>query len=390
MNNSTIKYLFILTFLLLNFKVNAKHACCLPYKKGNLWGICDTNAKVIVQPLYSTVNCFNIGKETLIAFIKNKKAVVYINAILQPILSHKFDSIQRASFSAEGTFFIFNKGKMGLVENGKIIFQPMYDSLDFTTNNRIIAKKNNLVGLISTTNKIIIPFQYEQIKLDWYKNQHREKSDSLYYWEAKGLTTDDSFVDPIQPPVDYFYDDEIMLVKEGGSFDIDKKNKQKELALMKEFTYAKIVSAYSRLFYVKDINGQMGVYDYYAKKIVVPMEFDNLMMNEEIEQANYCVVYRNGKAGFYNGLHELLSVTYDAINIDEIGRGIIFPIKNALYGMNFLSEDMDLNILPKYSSLKYHARFKVNEDWYFVLFEAIDTKGNKFYVGENGLEYFSK
>lgn len=390
MNNSTIKYLFVFTFLLLALKVNAQHACCLPYKKGDLWGICDTNSKVMVQPGFDSVSCFNIGKETLISFIKNKKAVVFINAILQPALSNKFDSIKRASYSAEGTFFIFNKGKMGLVENGKVIIQPMYDSLDFSSNNRIIAKKNNLLGLISTKNKIIIPFEYEQIEPDWSKNQRREKSDSLHYWEATSLTKNDFFADPIQPPVDYFYDDEIMLVKEGGSFDIDKKNKEKELALMKEFTYAKIVSAYSRLFYVKDIDGLMGVYDYYAKKIVVPMEFDSLMLNEEIEEANYCVVYKNGKAGFYNGKYELLSVTHDAINIDEIGRGIIFPIKNALYGMNFLSEDFDLNILPKYTKLEYHTRFKVNEDWYFVLFEAIDTEGNKFYVGENGVEYFSK
>lgn len=162
----------------------AQHSFCLPYNEKNKWGICDTNGNVLVKPVYTKVSTFSIGKETLISFVKNNKVVVYVNAKLKPTLSNVYDSIQRAPYSAEGTYFIYLNGKIGLVENGSVSFQPMYEYLDFNNNNRIFARKNNFLGLISTKNKIIIPFEFDEIDSDWNQNQYKEKTDSSYYWEA--------------------------------------------------------------------------------------------------------------------------------------------------------------------------------------------------------------
>lgn len=199
-----------------------------------------------------------------------------------------------------------------------------------------------------------------------------------------------NITDKLQKPVDYFYDDEILLVKEGGSTNSDLENRKVELELSKLFESPKIVSAYSRLFYVKNAEGQMGVYNNYTKKLIVPITFDSVIMNEEIENANYSIVYKNGKVGFYNAAIELLSITYDSIDISQIHRGIIFPIKDNLYGLNFLSEELELNIKPTYRMLTYYGRFLVNKDWVFTIYHAIDTNGNSFYIGENGLEYHSR
>lgn len=368
----------------------AQHSFCLPYNEKNKWGICDTNGNVLVKPVYTKVSTFSIGKETLISFVKNNKVVVYVNAKLKPTLSNVYDSIQRAPYSAEGTYFIYLNGKIGLVENGSVSFQPMYEYLDFNNNNRIFARKNNFLGLISTKNKIIIPFEFDEIDSDWNQNQYKEKTDSSYYWEASLKNDKKYFTDKLQKPVDYFYDDEILLVKEGGSTNSDLENRKVELELSKLFESPKIVSAYSRLFYVKNAEGQMGVYNNYTKKLIVPITFDSVIMNEEIENANYSIVYKNGKVGFYNAAIELLSITYDSIDISQIHRGIIFPIKDNLYGLNFLSEELELNIKPTYRMLTYYGRFLVNKDWVFTIYHAIDTNGNSFYIGENGLEYHSR
>jgi hypothetical protein len=372
------------------YQVEAHHSYCLPYNDSNKWGICDTNGNVLVKPVYSKVSTFSIGKETLISFVKNNKVVVYVNAKLKPTLSNVYDSIQRAPYSAEGTYFIYLNGKIGLVENGSVSIKPMYEYLDFNNNNRIFARKNNFLGLISTKNEIIIPFEFDEIDSDWNQNQHKESNDSTYNWEASIKNERQSFTDKLQKPVDYFYDDEILLVKEGGNNNSELKNRKVELELSKRFVSPKIVSAYSSLFYVKNAEGQMGVYNNYTKNLIVPIAFDSVLMDEEIENANYCVVYKKGKVGFYNASIELLSITYDSIDISQIRRGIIFPIKNNLVGLNFLSKDIELAIKPSFRKLTYFGRFLVNKDWVFTIYHATDTNGNSFYIGENGLEYHSR
>jgi hypothetical protein len=69
------------------FKVEAQHSFCIPYYKKSLWGICDTNGKVLLEPKYNSFQSFCIGKKTLISFNKNKKVDVYMDAKLQPNLS---------------------------------------------------------------------------------------------------------------------------------------------------------------------------------------------------------------------------------------------------------------------------------------------------------------
>lgn len=387
------KYALILCFLFTILKAEAQHSICIPYKKNNLWGICDTNGKVMVEPIYNAYSYFNIGKKTLITFTKNKKEIVYINAKLQPQLSNVYDSIRRATYSADGTFFIYNKRKMGLIENGKVLIQPIYDSLDFNSNNRIIARKNNLYGLISTSNKIIIPFLYVEVEPDWDGNQQADKKDSTYYWVAKNENETKYITDKKQKPVDYFYDDEEPMMVYEVPNGRDEENIKRENELRKKFASAKVVDILSYFFYVTNENGQMGVYDFYTKKIIVPLEFDSIIMHEDRERrdyAHYCTVYKNGKVGFYNGHIDLFSAKYDSINTDEMKRGFIFPSLNNLQGLNILTDEMDLNIKPKFRKIKYYNRFKVNEDWIFCLFEITDTLGNTYFMGENKIEYIAK
>jgi hypothetical protein len=384
------KYYLILCILVAIVKAEAQHSFCIPYKKNNLWGICDTNGKVMLAPTYNSFSTFCIGQNTLISFKKNSKIDVYLNGKLQPQLSNQFDSIKRASYSADGTFFIYNKGKMGLVENGKLQIQPIYDSLDFNNNNRIIAKKNKLYGLISTANKIIIPILYDEVEPDWDENQRAEKNSPSFYWVAKKGIKTQYITDAKQKPIDYFYDDEepMMVYEVPNGREAENKNRENELE--EEFATAKVVNILSSSFYVTNEDGLMGVYNYLTKNIIVPLEFDSIKMHEIRDDANYCTVYKNGKVGFYNGYIDLFSVKYDSINTDEIERGFIFPSINNLQGLNILTDEMDLNIKPTFSKIKYYNRFKVNEDWIFCLFEITDTLGNTYFMGENKKEYFSK
>jgi hypothetical protein len=279
---------------------------------------------------------------------------------------------------------------MGLVENGKVLIEPMYDNLDFNNNNRIVAKKNNLCGLISTTNNIIIPFLYTEIEPDWEENRHAENKKSIYYWTAKNNIETKYISDIKQNRVVYYYDNDVPMMVYELPNGKEAENKKREIELGKQFASAKIVDVLSAYFYVTNKDGEMGVYNYFTKKIVVPLKFDSILLHEEIKNANYCTVYKNGKVGFYNADIELLSLQYDFIITTEIKRGLIFPVKNNLYGLNFLTDEMDLNIKPTYRMIKYHNRFLVKDDWIFNLFKITDALGRTYFMGENKKEYISK
>ena len=89
-------------------------------------------------------------------------------------------------------------------------------------------------------------------------------------------------------------------------------------------------------------------------------------------------------------LFELLFLFIDSTKINILFYPAAFHSINNLQGLNILTDEMDLNIKPTFSKIKYYNRFKVNEDWIFCLFEITDTLGNTYFMGENKKEYISK
>lgn len=112
--------LLLLVFVLINFCLKAQNL--IPYHKGDNWGFCTVDKKVVVKPSYERVELF-----------KNGYALVV-------------------------------KGnKLGMInEKGEELIPCLYKDLAHLKNGLIKAKNEELLyGYIDSTNKVVVPFQYD-------------------------------------------------------------------------------------------------------------------------------------------------------------------------------------------------------------------------------------
>jgi len=112
----------------LEFRTDLNLPELIPYRKGNKWGYCDRNKKIIIEPMYEEANLFNE---------KYRTAIVKFN------------------------------GLFGIIDdNGKKKTPYIYDKLECIANspNYFIANKGRRFGVIDLDGNTIIPFNYFDLK----------------------------------------------------------------------------------------------------------------------------------------------------------------------------------------------------------------------------------
>ena len=116
-----VRFYSSVVFLLI-FQTLFSQEFYIPYRDGNLWGICNENGEIIIKPQYDKV---------------------------------EFDNGYDAKSS---TIYTFNKDKKGLIVNGKIIANSIYDRI-YTKNNIIVLIQNGKsTELITPEGKPVLNF----------------------------------------------------------------------------------------------------------------------------------------------------------------------------------------------------------------------------------------
>jgi len=130
-----------LIFLSLFAKTDIKeYPYLIPYLKGDKWGFCDIDKNVVVEPVYDHLFLFSYG---CAAAAKGYKVALINLRNGEPLTDFKFDIISE--------FFLATHHPC----------PPYYK-----------VKKDNLVGVIDTLGKILVPIEYDEIETDlWYEDK---------------------------------------------------------------------------------------------------------------------------------------------------------------------------------------------------------------------------
>ena len=269
-------YLLFLLSVTTAFSQNArKNELLVPYRDGNLWGLCDTLGKVKVKP-------FTTGMTDFVTTPPNFKGryVIKKNGKISIIDQHKkkllvetsLDSVQMYLFSK--VVVMYKNNKKGLLRNFKMLIPVQYDDVEFAENESFTVEKKGKKGLINSKGKLIIPIAYTTIYGSWSENS--DENSNKFYWIAKNENSDGE-------GEEVNFTDNKVLVEEtpewysppviGMKIQIteEEENRQKRIGEK----YGEVVSFPINAnsgnidMYIIKMNGGYGVYDINKDKIIL-------------------------------------------------------------------------------------------------------------------------
>ncbi len=135
------RVLFFLFFLLLHECVSARLPDLIPYRKGNLWGYCDSTKRMIIEPKYSSVYLFSENT----AIVSKGEAKYIIDK--KGNETRLDDSIFLISPISNNGFRIFdglNSGSGVMNEKGELVMRPVNYSLTWMKGNYLYAEDDKL------------------------------------------------------------------------------------------------------------------------------------------------------------------------------------------------------------------------------------------------------
>lgn len=178
-------------------KLNDSVCALIPYKKDRKSGFTNQQGKIIIQPIYSNVgfftedcNLLNSPNNKVRKFGTKKYASVRlndedyrINEQGRRVYHFKKEDLGKCPSEFKAQLFhayIMNRS-YGIIEDSKFenpadfrqfTIYPQYDYLhilegDDLKNPMIIAVKNDKFGIINVNSKVIIPFEYADIKRNY-------------------------------------------------------------------------------------------------------------------------------------------------------------------------------------------------------------------------------
>ncbi len=319
-------------------------------QKNNLYGYLDKFGKVLIEPKYERVQDQFAVKENGLWGI--------LDSVGNWFVAPQFERIQHFYKG----YIVFKKNKRGYINPSKNVFiQPIYDDIQRFTG-RIKVKKNGFWSVMDDTGKVILPFEFTEIK-SHSLNRLVVKKDStwgIYSGEGKELQpTIFSEIGGNEEPYEYipvFQNKKMGWVDEKGDLIIPCK--YEDIRSNKRFSFQK--SPHS-IFPVKK-NNKWGYVDGNGKEII-PFIYnradpffegtaivclDGMMhvidsTNQKITQIGYenidlnvmDTIYRvknNGKYGIIDNKGKtLVPTTYDLLDYKGILRGFLAK-KNNKYG----------------------------------------------------------
>lgn len=171
-------------------------AALIPYRKGNKWGFCDRNKKLVIQATYDDAWPFADGLAVVQVYGSegfSDSKVGYINTSGTMVIQPMYEG--ESSFS-EGLASVYLDGKWSFIDTeGTIVISAVYDDTGSFSDGLATVKLNGKWGFIDTEGTMVIPAVYDDT---------RSFSDGLASVELSGKW---GFIDPkgtvvVQPMYD--------------------------------------------------------------------------------------------------------------------------------------------------------------------------------------------
>ncbi|WP_027382962.1 WG repeat-containing protein [Epilithonimonas caeni] len=376
----------LLIFLLTTFKLfsqnSKKNELLIPYRDGNLWGLCDTLGIVKAKPFISGLEKFAVDSDFMGKYvIKKKNKISIINQYKKTLLPETdLDSLELSNFS--NNILVYKSNKVGLLRDFKNFIPIEYDNIFPTLNQSYTVRKDGKVGLINNNGKLVIPILYSQIGRPRKENDDKNKFDWVAFF-------DDS-------KIDNYVDEKILgdkKVIQGYTVYESEENQEKinEKYEKRKREYNRIESKYGKIVSFSDgyaiIKNEKKYVVYVTKNDGIVLENDDII---EDFYSNYgkktFLVRNNNKFGLIDETGKvLLDSIYDKIKY-QFG-GICFIEKDNKKGL-FILNSTYKQVEPKYKKIEILESIPVKERWQFGIFEVTTMNDKKGFLGENGVEYF--
>ncbi len=381
--------LFLLSVTTVFSQKTKKNELLVPYRDGNLWGLCDTLGKVKVKP-------FTTGMVDFVTTPPNFKGqyIIKKNGKISVIDQHKrvllaemnLDSVKMYPFSKD--IYAYKNNKIGLIRNFKMLIPVQYDEISLTSNQSYVVEKGGKQGLINSKGKLIIPIAYTRIRESWGENENSNK----FHWTAENKNSDGE-------ENEVGFTDGIVLVDEtpewygppviGMKIQITEEEENRSKSIGEK--YGEVVSfsinrnSASIDMYIVKMSDGYGVYSVDQDKIILKSDA-SIEVGGMNNGYTMFLMQKNGQMGLVDETGKVL-LDYEYDTIEKEWMGICMLKKDDKKGM-FVLNSIYKPVKPKYKDIKILEAIPVSESWQFGLFEVTTMAGKKGLLGENGVEYF--
>lgn len=132
----------------------------IPYRKGDKWGFCTADKKILIDCVYDEVTLFSEGLAA-VKFYGNKSFTVYIDKSGKDVFETPY---QQSKGFKNGISIVSCNNKYGVINKlGKEVFPCIYDYIPDFIKNRAVVKLNNKYGVIDKSGKTVIESVYDNI-----------------------------------------------------------------------------------------------------------------------------------------------------------------------------------------------------------------------------------
>lgn len=403
----------------------------IPFKKNDLWGFAEKNGSLKVEPKYDKVEFFKNGR----AKVWKNKNQGFINAEGENLVELIY---QKADFLYLGDqlFSVKKDNKWGVVNSKKkILLEFQFDKIQFFGGNSLIVTKDGSLGiykLIEGKFELFLPHKYSKIDKEDYAEKYLYKvitnDEHIEYLDKNGKlikrisqknpskqANASAEMEPMEmaleeeeapaPHDDYrskypLFQPLIDIPKQGlviqrVSNNINNYGKIVSDTLFGNFQEINPKHSFSDAYVVKQ-DGKWGAVNL-AGQTLIPIEYDSIdikTMKFQGRGGQSFIVQKNGKWGVIGNANKFRKIgapneirvpfEYDSIR-RNVNHTYFILSQNKKFGV-VRTNDFKLIVEPLYPAIKDTFR-RVNK---FAIFFITLENGEEVYVGENGVEFFSK
>ena len=384
--------IFILIFSNIFSQKTKKQELLIPYRDGNLWGLCDTLGIVKVKPFADEVFDYKFHyfeKPYTCIVLRSKKGYSFFeNQVRLDFPSSEIDSIKVSYFD----IYTFKNGKTGFYSNYKKLINPLYDNIQPSLNQSFIVSNSQKFGVINKSGKLIIPVVYDEI----YPDYDYEYGENTFNWRVykSGKKT-------------ILHDLDIYRKKAGVPV-VAKTGRESTSSSETKFQIENIKSSEDFKILEKELNKKYGYIDTYyldqfkiliAEKddknalldekgnVIIPLEKQKISFFARDKKEALIKIEKEGNVGLVTRFGVIKApLIYDNIYHDK-QKGVYVLEKNGKKGMIILDSIYE-RVEPKYLDIRKIKPLIISDKWIFNLYEVTTIEEKKGWIGENGIEFF--
>ncbi|QCX37179.1 WG repeat-containing protein [Aureibaculum algae] len=313
-------------------------------KNSSLYGLKDKSGKVLVKPIFNSINSYGSTKDRIRASLSYGK-----EGIIDP-KGNIIIPFEYSSFYYNNTHNIYTTNKDGksylFDYYGNKLLKESYDEISIE-DNYFKVKENGFYGILSADGEELLPIKYDQI--NYYQQENwflitKNGVDNIIYSNGKNVFGN-KFTSVSK--LDYYF--KFILVEKNGKFGIVDKTGND----ITPISFDAVDKNYNGNFFIIKQNGKWGLYNIVFKKFLIEPSYDNVKMLSN----NYYLLQSQNKKTLVDILHnkKVDFTPYDEVN-NYISKNIAVVKVDGLRGA--VNIDSGKLIIPtKYNYLDVNSNY---------------------------------